>query len=172
MKNSIILSFFMLIISFPLTAQQKSFVKSQMVEASADDVWERLRTLDGLEDFAPQHISDSWVHDKKAPGVGCVRSCTAAGMKKGEASYSEKITKFSDAERFYQYEVFEGTPTVNMVNSLRVTDLGYKKSMVTWTSTRDGFVKNPQMTEDQFDAFLETAGQSVLNGLASLYASN
>ena len=75
-------------------------------------------------------------------GVGCERSCSAPGMPKGQAAYTEKITQYSDAERFYEYKLISGTPTVNMVNSIRVTDLGYQKCMVTWTSQReDSFVK-------------------------------
>jgi len=150
-------------------AQESTFIKSQIVDASADQVWERLRQLDGLEDIVPDLLASSWIHNDAKPGVGCERSCAAPGTPKGQASYTERITKFSDQERFYEYAVIAGTPTKNMVNSLRVTDLGYNKCMVTWTSTREGYINNPQMTEEEFNAFLSMAGTSIVDGVASLY---
>jgi hypothetical protein len=92
------------------------------------------------------------------------------GTPKGEASYSEKILEFSDAERYYKYAVIQGTPTKNMINSLRVVDLGYQKCMVVWTSDREAFMKNPQMTEQQFNDFLANAGQSIVDGVAKLHS--
>lgn len=162
-----------LLITFLLSnsaiAQQSSFVKSQIVSASADEVWERLRKLEGLEEIVPQLLNDTWLHDKAQPGVGVKRSCTAPGTPKGQASYTETIIEFSDSERFYKYAVTEGTPTKNMINSLRVIDMGYQKCMVVWTSDREGFVKNPQMTEEEFNSFLNMAGQSIVDGVAKLH---
>ena len=156
-------------VSNPVAAQNNQFIKSQIVEASADKVWEQLRQLDGLEKIAPQLITDSWLVNDAQPGVGAKRSCTAPGTPKGQAGYTETITEFSDTERYYRYAVTEGTPTKNMVNSLRVVDLGYQKCMVVWTSQRDGFMENPQMTEEQFNQFLNMAGQSPVNGVAAMY---
>ena len=161
--------FFSFIFVNTTTAQKASFVKSQIVEASADEVWERLRKLDGLEEIVPHLLTDTWLIGNTKPGVGTKRSCTAPGTPKGQASYTETITEFSDAERYYRYAITEGTPTKNMVNSLRVVDLGYQKCMVVWTSDREGFVKNPNMTEEQFNEFLTMAGQSVVDGVAKLH---
>ena len=47
---------------------QDTFTKSAIVEASADKVWSKLRQLDGLEEIAPQLLSDSWIHDNARPG--------------------------------------------------------------------------------------------------------
>ncbi len=154
-----------------VAAQQTSFVKSQIVEASADEVWERLRKLDGLEEIVPHLLTDTWLIGDAKPGAGAKRSCTAPGTPKGQASYTETITAFSDTERYYQYAITEGTPTKNMINSLRVVDLGYQKCMVVWTSDREGFVENPQMTEEQFNVFLTMAGQSIVDGVAKLHSN-
>ena len=171
MKSKIFIPVMGILILFGnlLVAQQSSFVKSQIVNASADEVWERLRKLDGLEEIAPHLLNETWIHDNALPGVGVKRSCTAPGTPKGQASYTETILEFSDSERYYKYTVDQGTPTKNMINSLRVVDLGYHKSMVVWTSVRDGYIDNPQMTEVEFNEFLTMAGQSIVDGVAKLH---
>lgn len=72
-------------------------------------------------------------------------------------TYTEQVVKFSDAERTYSYALVQGVPAQGMVNSFKVIDLGYKKSMIVWTSTYEVFMENPQMNETQFLGFLNQA---------------
>ena len=44
-----------------------------------------------------------------------------------------------------------------MVNTWKVVDLGYRKSMVIWTTNYDEFIENPQMTFDQFMGFIDSS---------------
>ena len=146
-----------------------AFTKSKIIQASADDVWERLRALDGLEDIVPNFLSDSWVVNDAKPGVGAKRSCTAPGTPKGQASYTEQVVDFDDEKRFYSYTVVEGIPAKNMLNAFKVVDLGYKKCMVIWTSKGGEYIKNPNMTKDQFTGFVSSAGDAILAGLYKLH---
>ena len=126
-------------------------VKTQIIEASADDVWEIVRDLDGLADIS-KFVAR--VEYTGANDVGGQRVCYAP---KGQGSYTEAIIGFDDTARTYTYAVKEGVPVAGMVNSFKVVDLGYRKSMLVWTSTYDEFVDNPNMTEEQFAGFIDMA---------------
>ncbi len=56
-----------------------------------------------------------------------------------------------------------------MVNSFKVIDLGYKKCMVVWTSNGGEYIENPQMSEEQFMGFINSAGDAVIAGLYKLH---
>ncbi len=146
-----------------------SLTKSKIINASADDVWERLRKLDGLEEIVPNFLQDSWVIDNAEPGVGAKRGCTAPGTPKGEASYTEQVVEYDEDRRFYSYAILNGIPAKNMVNSFRVVDLGYKKCMVVWESNGGQFIENPNMTKEQFVGFLNSAGDAMMAGLYRLH---
>ena len=146
--------------------------KSQIIEASADEVWERLRQLDGLEEIIPNFLGDSWLVNNAEPGVGAKRSCAAPGTPKGQASYTEQVLEYDDEKRYYTYAVIEGVPAKGMVNSFKVVDLGYQKCMVVWTSSMEAFVENPQMTEEQFLGSIHSAGDAILAGLDRLHGDN
>ncbi len=142
--------------------------KTQVINASADDVWERLRQLDKLEEIIPDFLANSWLVGGAKPGVGVQRSCSAPDAKKGEASYTETIVEYDDEKRFYSYAVV-GVPAKNMVNSFKVVDLGYNRCMVVWNSSGWEFMENPQMTKEQFLGFLNSAGDAMMAGLFRLH---
>ena len=146
-----------------------SLTKTKVINASADDVWERLRELDGLEEIIPDFLSDSWIINDATPGVGAKRSCTAPGTPKGQASYTEQVVEYDDDKRYYAYAITEGIPAKNMINSFKVVDLGYKKCMVVWQSEGGQFIENPNMTRDQFTWFLNSAGDAIMAGLYRLH---
>lgn len=146
-----------------------ALTKSKIIQASADDVWERLRKLDELEKIIPDFLADSWVVNDTKPGVGAKRSCTAPGTPKGQASYTEQVVEYDDEKRFYSYAVIEGIPAKNMLNSFKVVDLGYKKCMVIWSSKGGEFIENPNMTKEQFTGFINSAGDAILAGLYKLH---
>ncbi|MEM8509574.1 MAG: SRPBCC family protein [Bacteroidota bacterium] len=144
--------------------------KSVVINASADEVWSRLRKLDKIEELTPDFVGDSWIEG--AVGVGAKRSCTAPGETRKTAekpAYTETVLMYDDEKRFYSYAV-AGIPAKNMVNSFKVVDLGYKKCMVVWSSSGWTFIENPQMTEEQFLAFLDTVSNQLMDGLNKLHS--
>ncbi|MEO0527742.1 MAG: SRPBCC family protein [Bacteroidota bacterium] len=157
-----------------MTSAQKAnaiVTKTKIINASADDVWQRLRTLDKIEELTPDYVGDSWVTGKV--GVGAVRSCTNPGQTRktvDKPAYTETVVSYDDEKRFYAYAV-KGIPAKNMLNSFKVVDLGYKKCMVIWNSGGWTFIKNPQMTEGQFLGFMDTVGNQLMSRLYELHNS-
>ena len=143
--------------------------KTKVINASADEVWERLRQLDKIEELTPDYIGDSWVIGNI--GVGATRSCTAPGQTRKTAenpAFTETVLAYDDEKRFYSYAV-SGVPAKNMVNSFKVVDLGYKKCMVVWSSGGWTFVENPQMDQAQFMGFLDAVSDQLITKLYELH---
>lgn len=145
---------------------EPKIVKSKIINASADAVWERLRQIDGLEEIVPNFVAKSSI-DTKVAGAGTKRTCEAPN---GQGHYTEQVVDYDDSARYYTYAVLEGVPVKSMLNSFRVIDLGYQKCMVVWTSNYD-FMQNPNMTEEQFNGFLNQASDAILAGLDKLHGS-
>ena len=148
-----ILATAILLLSFTAFAQTSDakFTHTQVVDASADDVWEVIREMDDLAKYSSAVAKVDWTG---AHGVGGQRVCTAP---EGQGFYKESIVAYDDSGRTYSYALVEGVPVRGMVNTFKVVDLGYKKSMIVWTSNYEAFVKNPQMTEEQFGGFIQTS---------------
>ncbi|MEL6917386.1 MAG: SRPBCC family protein [Bacteroidota bacterium] len=131
-----------------------------VVEASADDVWEELRKLDNIDELSSLVAKVEFTGPK---GAGGSRVCTSPD---GQGKFKENILSFDDAARTYTYAVVEGIPAMGVVSNFKVVDLGYKKSMIVWTSTYDKFIKNPQMNEEQFNGFLNQASGEMIANVA------
>lgn len=157
---------------FTMAKAQKTdaiMTKTQIINASADEVWGRLRKLDKVEELTPDFIGDSWVTGPI--GVGATRSCSAPGETRktaGNPAFTETVLAYDDEKRFYSYAV-AGVPAKNMVNSFKVVDLGYQKCMVVWTSSGWTFVENPQMNKEQFVGFLDTVSNQMMAQLYELH---
>ena len=152
----------LLLLPFGMSAQNSDakFTHTQIVDASADDVWGVLRQMDDIDKYSSAIAEVSWTG---AHGVGGTRVCTAP---EGQGYFKESIVAFDDATRSYSYALLEGVPVTGMVNSFKVVDLGYQKSMIVWTSTYDKFMKNPQMTEEQFGGFISMTIGEMINNVA------
>lgn len=133
----------------------------KQVALSADQVWAQLRIMDNIDQLSSLVSKVSWTG---AHGVGGQRVCTSAD---GQGYFKESIIAFSDTERSYSYAVVEGVPAKNMVNSFKVIDLGYQKSMIIWT-TNFQFMKNPQMDEGQFKGFLNQSVSEMIDNTIKL----
>ena len=149
------------------TAQSTSpdITVTKHVDQSADAVWAQLRSLDNIDELSSFVAKVDYKGNK---GVGGERVCTAPD---GQGQFRESITKFSDAERSYSYAVVEGVPAKNMVNSFKVVDLGYNKSLVVWTSNYT-FMENPNMTLDQFKGFLTGASTEMIDNAVKFAAKS
>ena len=126
---------------------KKTYTK--VVDASADDVWTVIRKMDEVDKYTSGIARLEWKGNK---GVGGARVCYAPD---GKGYFKENIVEYDDTNRTFSYSVVEGVPFTGMVNSWKVVDLGYNKSMIIWTSRYDQFMENPQMTFDQFMGFID-----------------
>lgn len=123
---------------------------SKVLDASADNVWTLLREMDDIDKYSSGISRVVWTGKK---GKGGERVCYPP--KGQEGYFKEKIVDFDDNGRTFSYAVVEGVPIKGMVNTFKIVDLGYKKSMIVWSSNFEEFMKNPQMTEEQFTGFIK-----------------
>ncbi len=135
---------------------------TMVVEASADDVWAELRKLDNIDELSSQVAKVAYTGPK---GTGGSRVCTSPD---GKGKFKENILAFDDTARTYTYAIVEGVPAMGMVSNFKVVDLGYKKSMIVWTSTYEKFMKNPQMNEEQLNGFLDMASKEMIGNVAKM----
>ena len=133
---------------------------TKVVETSADKVWSKLRQMDDIDKYSSVVAKVKWTGEK---GVGGQRVCTSAD---GQGYFKESIIGFDDQNRTYTYALVEGVPVKGMVNSFKVVDLGYQKSMIVWTSNYEQFMQNPQMTEEQFLSFLNQSANEMIANVA------
>lgn len=149
--------------SSPLTAQDAdaNVTISKVIEASADDVWGVLRKMDDIHEYSSLIARVEWTG---AHGIGGQRVCYSPDE---QGYYKESIVQFNDQGRTYSYALVEGVPFEGMVNSFKVVDLGFKKAMIVWTSNYDAFIENPQMTEEQFLAFIQNAIHEMIDNVSN-----
>lgn len=128
---------------------KKTYTK--IVNVSADDVWTELRKLDQVDKYSSTIARVEWTGKM---GVGGSRKCFSPD---GKGYFKENIVAYDDTNRTFTYTLVEGAPIKGMENTWKVVDLGYQKSMIIWASNYDEFMENPQMTEDQFMAFIDSS---------------
>lgn len=143
------------------TTEQALITTSITADVSADKVWMVLRQLDNIPALTSTVGSITW---KGPKGVGGERRCETPD---GSGYFIEKILAFDDVARSYQWHVAEGVPAKNVINSFRVVDLGYNKSMIVFRSNFE-FMENPNMTEAQFTAFLQGASKEMAGNVVAL----
>ena len=146
-------------LSFSFGLSQKAAPKvtvTRVIDASADEVWTVLRKLDNIDELSSTVAKVSW---KGPHDVGGQRTCKAT---EGDGQFVEKILSFDDINRSYTYALLEGVPATNMVNMFKVVDLGYQRSLIIWTSSYEGFMQNPEMTEEQFLGFLNQSIEEMI----------
>jgi len=163
MLKAVVALFAVTLFSLNVNAQNSNPDLSYTLEvnASADKVWEEIRKMDNIDEVSSYVSVLTW---KGTKGVGGERKCVAPD---GEGYYVEKIQQFDDTQRFYQWQVIEGIPAKNVKNSFKVVDLGFNKSMIVFRSNFE-FMENPNMTEEQFKAFLASASAEMATNYAAL----
>ncbi len=132
---------------------------TKVVDKSADKVWKVVRNID----FAKYTKTISNVKVTGEAAAGASRVCTAPD---GQGQFKGSILSYDDLNRTYTYAVVEGVPVKGLVNNFKVVDLGYNKSMIVWWSNYEAFMKNPQMTEAQFTAFMEASIDEIVTNMA------
>ena len=144
-------------------AQDKAPDISYVYEAnvSADKVWEQVRKMDNIDEVSSFVGKVTW---KGPHDVNGERTCTAPD---GKGYFIEKIKVYNDAERFYQWQVIEGVPAKNVVNSFRVIDLGFDRSMIVFRSNYE-YMQNPNMSSEAFKGFLTKASAEIAQNYVKL----
>lgn len=131
-----------------------------VIDAGADKVWGLLRKLDDVDKYSSTIAKVEFTGNK---GVGGERVCTS---EDGKGFFKEKIVAFDDMFRTYSYSLVEGVPVQGMVNTFKVINLGYNKCALIWSSNYEEFMENPNMTEEQFMAFLDSASMETIQNIA------
>ena len=137
-----------------VTNAQKSDAKktyTKIVDVSADEVWSVIRQMDQIDKYSSNIARVEWSGNM---GIGGSRTCFSPD---GKGYFKENIVDYDDMKRTFSYSVVEGVPVKGMVNTWNVIDLGYKKSMIVWTSEYEQFMDNPQMTKEQFMGFIDSS---------------
>jgi len=162
--KSILLALLLVLIGSTTVFAQKAnsdVTVSKVVDVSADKVWGKLRQMDDIDKYSSSIAKIEWTGNH---GVGGQRLCTAPD---GQGYFKESIVAFDDSQRTYSYALLEGVPVKGMVNSFKVVDLGFNKSMIVWTSNYDNFMKNPNMTEDQFLVFINQSINEMITNITT-----
>jgi len=133
---------------------------TMVAETSADNVWDILKKMDDIDKYAPNIARVEWSGPQ---GEGGERTCYTPD---GNGYFIEKITAYDNHNRSYSYALLEGAPVRNMTGSFNVVDLGYHKSIIIWTGKYEAFMENPQMTEEQFVAFLDQSATAFIDNVA------
>jgi len=162
--KSILLALLLVVIGSTTVFAQKAnsdVTVSKVVDISADKVWGKLRQMDDIDKYSSSIAKIEWTGNH---GVGGQRLCTAPD---GQGYFKESIVAFDDSQRTYSYALLEGVPVKGMVNNFKVVDLGFNKSMIVWTSNYDEFIKNPNMTKDQFLGFLNQSINEMITNITT-----
>lgn len=133
---------------------------SKIVNKSADEMWKTVRKLDQIHKYSSAVARVDWNGNM---GVGGERVCHTPD---GKGFYKEKIVAYDESSRSFSYALLEGAPVKGMTNFMQVVDLGYGKCILVWWSNYDDFMKNPQMTEEQFQAFMLSSIQEMTDKMA------
>ena len=150
-KNLLLGTLVLLLSANLVSAQSKGEPKvlfSKVVNKSADELWKTVRKLDQIHKYSSAIAKVDWNGNM---GVGGERVCHTPD---GKGFYKEKIVAYDESSRSFSYSLLEGAPVKGMINFMQVVDLGYGKCVLVWWSNYDAFIKNPQMTEEQFQAFM------------------
>lgn len=137
---------------------------SVVIMKPAADVWKVLSKIDGLEKVIPSMLSETHIEGNGKATEGCVRYCKAPD---GNIT-REKVVKLDQMGMFYSYEFVEGVPA-KMTNSFKVISLGEGMCKVVWNSDYS-FMENPMMKEPQFYAFVNMAGQKIVDEMKAYFS--
>ena len=136
---------------------------SVVVMKPAKEVWGDLGKIADLEKIIPSLLVETHIEGGKKAEVGCIRSCKAPN---GTIT-REKVVRLDEAGMFYAYEFMEGVPA-KMTNSFQVVPLGESMSKVIWNSDYK-YLDNPLMNPDQFYAYVNMAGQKIMDDIQIRY---
>ena len=117
--------------------------KSDLVDASAERVWEVLRDFSGVKEFA-QDIVSSDIEDGRPPDqVGVVRRMVFANGTESR----EQLVALSDIERHYIYTLLQphDLPIADYIGTLRVIPITQcEKAVIEWSASFTALGDDPE----------------------------
>ncbi|MCY4541356.1 MAG: SRPBCC family protein [Rhodobacteraceae bacterium] len=108
---------------------------SSVIEAPANDVWQRVRDFNGLPRWHPR-IADSRIEDALPPDqVGCIRSFR---LQNGD-QIRERLLGLSDYDLFCTYSILDSPMQLeNYIATLRLTPVtDGDRCFIEWTAEFD-----------------------------------
>ena len=105
---------------------------SSIINASAEKVWDRVRSFNGLPQWHPR-IRDSRIEDALPPDkVGCIRNFN---LQNGD-NIRELLLGLSDYDMFYTYSILESPmPLTDYIATLRLTPVtDGERCFVEWSA--------------------------------------
>lgn len=94
------------------------------LNASADKIWETLRTFDKVETY----ISMVTKTELDGQGVGSQRTCTAMNPDGSTSKIVEKLDYLNDDEKTIKISIIDGPlPLNSAVVTIKVVDIGSKQ---------------------------------------------
>ena len=162
-KNLLFATLVLVISASLASAQSMGEPKVQLIKVvnkSADEMWKTVRKLDKVHKYSSAIARVDWSGNM---GVGGERVCHTPD---GKGFFKEKIVAYDESSRSFSYSLLEGAPVKGMTNFMQVVDLGYGKCILVWWSNYDEFMKNPQMTEEQFQAFMLSSIEEMTDKMA------
>ena len=124
---------------------------SKIISTSADNFWETVRQMDKIDKYSSNIARVEWTGNM---GKGGQRVCYTPD---GKGYFKEKIVAYNESTRSFSYSLLEGAPVKGMVNTIQVVDIGYGKCVFVFWSHYEQFIENPQMTQEQFHAFMQSS---------------
>ena len=163
MKNLFLATLALLLSLNLATAQSMGEPKvqfSKIINKSADKFWETVRQVDKIDKYSSNVARVEWTGNI---GKGGQRVCYTPD---GKGYFKEKIVAYNESARSFSYFLLEGAPVKGMVNTIQVVDLGYGKCVFVFWSHYDKFINNPQMTQEQFHAFMNSSLEEMTEKMA------
>ena len=153
-KNLLLSTLVLLLSANLVSAQSMGEPKvqfSKIINKSADKFWETVRQMDKIDKYSSNIARVEWTGNM---GKGGQRVCYTPD---GKGYFKEKIVAYNESTRSFSYSLLEGAPVKGMVNTIQVVDLGYGRCVFVFWSHYEQFIENPQMTQEQFHAFMNSS---------------
>lgn len=134
--------------------------KSVEIDRPAALVWQTVKNFDRLDAWHPAVASDRIVEGRNNE-VGAVRLLTLGDG----GTIKEKLLRFDDKSRSYEYEILEGVlPVSHYRSTIAVKEAGEGKSKVTWSGTFQRKDTGDHPGEKENDAAATTTMSAVYQG--------
>ncbi len=133
---------------------------SKIISKSADKYWETVRQIDKIDKYSSNVARVEWTGNV---GKGGQRVCYTPD---GKDYFKEKIVAYDESARSFSYSLLEGAPVKGMVNTIQIINLGYGQCIFVFRSYYEEFISNPQMTQEQFHAFMNTSLEEMTDKMA------
>lgn len=123
------------------------------INVSADQVWSKLASFKGIENFSP--IARSVVHGE---GPGATRTC----YMPDDAEIHETLNKVDNAAMHLEYQINKGPfPIENYVSTVDVREADANTAEVTWACTFNAEEENIPAMKDLFAGFYNVIIESL-----------